>query len=287
MLHDMEQTSPLFKPTSYWERQVPAILEDIALYGIENFQAHPSAHHLYAGATSRKKAERDIKLLPSSYWFRQSSYGCPGPLYETEGQRYSFTALNYLRGLVFLDQYVDPKSVKKVLEIGGGFGSFGEIVQQLRPWQFYVGIDIPPVAAVATHYLQQVYQGAVLDYSESRHMEILDLDALANRYRAVVLCPWQLPKLVGQVSLGVNFLSFQEMEPDVVANYAAHLTRLGTQHLLLRNSRHGKPGTAHPVTTDLYCSLFDKFQLVAKDSERFGDEVNGLISEVLIFKCVL
>ena len=39
------------------------------------------------------------------------------------------------------------------------------------------------------------------------------------------LCCWKIENLVGKLYLIVNFLSFQEMEPDVLKNYIDHIVR--------------------------------------------------------------
>lgn len=102
---------------------------------------------------------------------------------------------------------------------------------------------------------------------------------------------WQLPRLVGQVDLFANFISFQEMEPHVVHNYARQVSGLGARYLLLRNQEKGKPvasrpgerGVLEPVTRDTYLEAFHGYELLARDSALFGDEHRGFNSEVLVF----
>ena len=48
---------------------------------------------------------------------------------------------------------------------------------------------------------------------------------------------WAIEKLYGKIDLFVNFISFQEMEPEIVKNYALHIQRLNPDFLLLRNLR--------------------------------------------------
>ena len=36
------------------------------------------------------------------------------------------------------------------------------------------------------------------------------------------LCPWHIEKLRGKICLFVNFISFQEMEPEIVNNYLTY-----------------------------------------------------------------
>jgi putative sugar O-methyltransferase len=101
-------------------------------------------------------------------------------------------------GLVFTKKTVDTSKLRTALEIGGGFGSFGEILLGARPDAFYVDVDIPPVATIATGYLEQVLgEDRVLGYERARDLERIDLAEIAAVHRAVVLCPWQPPQVEG------------------------------------------------------------------------------------------
>ena len=51
---------------------------------------------------------------------------------------------------------------------------------------------------------------------------------------------WQIEKLKGKIDLFVNFISFQEMEPEVVKNYLLKVINLKPKYILLRNLREGK-----------------------------------------------
>lgn len=203
-----------------------------------------------------------------------------GERFEFDNRLYSKSLLNYLLGLNFLSQLTGVKSIAATVEIGGGYGTLGEILLKSDPNSLYLNVDIPPVAAVSSYYLEQVFGAdAVLTYEQSAGLDRIDINELKGRYRAVVLCPWQLPKLVGQADLFANFFSFQEMEPAVVENYVGQATRLNPSLVLLRNSRRGKKvvqagkiGVLDPVTTDRIIAWFDQYALRGRDSFVFGAE---------------
>jgi putative sugar O-methyltransferase len=183
---------------------------------------------------------------------------------------------------VLLKRSVPGLRVDTVLEIGGGYGTLGEILVPQNPGLRYLDVDIPPVAAVATHYLRQVLGAEqVLDYGDTRDLEKIRIDEIAQR--AAVLCSWQLPRLVGSVDLFANFISFQEMEPDVVTNYARLVTDLGARYLLLRNSPTGKPNVREPMLRERYLESFPDYELVASDAGLFGQDSEGTVSEVMVF----
>lgn len=220
----------------------------------------------------------------------ESEIGHPAEQFVFEGNRYSCSFLNYLRGLVFLKRTVQPKKLARVLEIGGGFGTLGEIMLKSNPETVYVDVDLPPVAGVSTYYLKEVFgDKAVVGYDETRRWENIDLDQLPASCRALVLCPWQLPKLRGVVDLFVNFISFQEMEPNVVKNYINLVQGLKPDYVLLRNLREGKKkknapeelGVNEPTTLDQMIQHFDRYHLAARDTISFGElKIDDFHSEI-------
>lgn len=267
-----------------WRRQKWLVSLLLAVAGVI---ARSSAVKLREVMNGNRKARDEYRLFRAA----NPAAGLPldvsesdiggGERFEVEGRLYSRSFLNYLRGLTFLKKLTNTDDVRSILEIGGGYGTLGEILLKSRPDGFYVDVDIPPVAAVASYYLKQVFgEHAVLSYEQSRDMQVIDLDELRKSYRAVVLCAWQLPRVKGHVDVFANFISFQEMEPEVVANYVKVVQPLVRKAVLLRNSVRGKVvaskpgeiGVFEPTTTDHIIRNFDQFELLGRDSAIFGEE---------------
>lgn len=333
MLRDMEHVGPLYRPTSFWEVGLREVTRELESRGFDDFRAHATAHQFYVPLYSRNtylrhrgaidwlvqttgsrgigrwrqslqgraKAQRDLAVFlaadtpspPALAGASESAVGCPVEQFDFGGRRYSRSFLNYLRGLAFLKKHADLTGARRVLEIGGGYGTLAEILATTSDGLCVIDVDIPPVAAVASHYLREVLgDDAVLTYETCREDDTLDVDEIVSRYRAAVLCPWQLPRLRGSVDLFVNFISFQEMEPDVVANYARLVNGLEPRWVLLRNKPEGKPllgddgepGVRRPTTTDAMAGMFDGFELRARDGAVFGEQRRDgrVISEVLV-----
>jgi putative sugar O-methyltransferase len=325
MLAAMERAPELYRPTNFWQTGLRGIVEDLRSRGLETFRSHPSARVMYvptytessralrlaAAALQRRRFSgaptlRWRLLNHNQAWFdhavatgldpdgglvlrgaTESTVGSPVEQFTFDGLRYSRSFLNYLRGLVFFKRVVPDADVRRVLEIGGGFGTLGEILLQGNDVT-YVDVDIPPVGFVAGWYLQQVFgRDRIAAWDETRHLASIDLDSLD---RSAVLAPWQLPRVTGQVDLFVNFISFQEMEREVVENYVAHVERLGARWVLLRNSRSGKPtggpgelGVREPVKRADYLDMFSAYELVASDFRLFGHrQPSGFRSEVMV-----
>jgi len=236
-------------------------------------------------------AADDISRQPFLHQFSESDVGRPVEHWEFEGKRYSRSAFNYLLGLAWLKQYLDEPPLT-VLEIGGGFGTLGEVLLSSGlPGMRYIDIDIPPTSFVAQSYLSAVLgQNNVATYAGLRDAETIAIDQLPS---ASVLASWQIERLQGKVDLFVNFISFQEMEPEIVRNYLHHVTRLQAKWVLLRNMREGKQvrtanshvGVETPILRDDYVQMLPEYELVATNVWPFGYKtVDGFHSELLLLK---
>jgi putative sugar O-methyltransferase len=225
----------------------------------------------------------------------ESKVGNPLEQVNFNGRNFSRSFLNYLLGLNFLKQTVDTSSIKTVMEIGGGFGTLGEILlKDKRNNAFYINADIPPIGFISSYYLQEVIgKENVADYEDTKELETLDIEDLKQKYNALNICSWQVPKLNGKIELFINFISFQEMEPEVVVNYCKYIDKLEPEYLLLRNMLEGKKvqtnehyaGVKEPILGDDYNKFFPNYELVAVDSEVFGFTTeDGFHSQLRIYK---
>lgn len=209
----------------------------------------------------------------------ESEYGLedkrPGFLFEFDGNKYSKGMLKYLKALAFLKSNVNTTKLRSILEIGGGLVPLAEILQKSKGSDFfYVGVDIPPMSYLASSYLTHLHgANKVLEYPDSKKMDVIDLDHLKKSYKAVMLCPWQLPKVKGSVDMFVNSTSFQEMEPDVVENYANIASELTKSFILINNRIEGQPvavglgrGVKTPVSTEYIIGCFPKFNVVSRST---------------------
>ncbi len=238
------------------------------------------------------KAADNETELPYLHTFSESNFGNPVEQFEFDGRKFSRSSLNYLLGLAMLKKHLKGSVPKTVLEIGGGFGTLGEImtgagIEGLR----YVDIDIPPTSFVAQSYLTSVLgEKNVSTYYKTREASTIAIDSLPA---ASVLCSWQIEKLQGSVDLFVNFISFQEMEPNVVQNYLKQVARLNTKWILLRNMKEGKNirkdknsvGVETPILSEDYVAMLKDYELVERNVLPFGFKtVDNFHSELLLLK---
>lgn len=229
---------------------------------------------------------------PWLHHFSESSFGNPIEQFTFDRRFFSRSSLNYLLGLAMLKKHLKDIEEINVLEVGGGFGTLGEILAAagFKRWR-YIDIDIPPNSFIAQKYLSAALGSAsVAGYADTRSMGEIIIDKLPE---ISALCSWQIQKLAGHVDLFVNFISFQEMEPYVVSNYLSHGTRLGAKWVLLRNMREGKNlvsadcnvGVESPTTSEDYINMLPDYQLIDRNVLPFGFRtVDGFNSELLLFK---
>jgi len=221
--------------------------------------------------------------------FSEGGVGNPIEQFIFDGKTYSRSSLNYLLGLSLLKQHADFSAINTVLEIGGGFGTLGEILGKApRKGIKYIDVDIPPTHFAAEHYLKENFgKDQVASFGDLQcrsSIEIADLPSFT------VMCSWQLERLRGEIDLFVNFISFQEMEPEVVENYLNQITRLEAKWVLLRNMREGKQkksahssGVRTPVVGDDYLRILKGYEVANRSSQPFGYEtVDGFHSELIL-----
>lgn len=223
--------------------------------------------------------------------FSESTIGSPKEQFVFQGQRYSRASQNYILGLLFLLMHRPDASIKKVIEIGGGFGSLGEILHQSKlNIDTYINFDIAPTCLFSDYYLSETIPtnryNPISDHAWRDNMDIEHCNGFYTRPN------YDVEKLTGSIDLLVNYHSFQEMEPHVVEEYSFHIERWRPKYLLLRNIREGKQlstpthaGVKEPIKTNNYLSWFRSYSLVSINTFEFGNiTADGFHSELLLME---
>jgi putative sugar O-methyltransferase len=330
MLGDINSQKEIYQPTTFWAQASINIGNELITHGLDSFRSLPIIHHFFAPhygppfnrlsnqlfqEITTNTSNTDQKnilthMLNGEMWalsdYRtvmagnratdsldlstasESKIGSPAEHFQFDNKWFSRSFLNYLLGLSFLKQHVDTNSIQRVVEIGGGFGSLGEILSQVGSYS-YVNIDIPPTAAVSSYYLSKQPQINLIPYTQTRTQEIIPFPEDGTQ---LVLCPWQLPQLQGDADLFVNFISFQEMEPNIVEHYLQHIDRLNCKFVLLRNLREGKQqktenslGVKQPILGEDYDNFLPNYQLLSTNVIPFGFQtLDGFHSELRLYK---
>lgn len=186
-----------------------------------------------------------------------SSAGNPEDVFEIGGRPYTMRALYYYLRYAYCCQFIDFDAVDLFVELGSGVGRQIEIIRKLHPRIRVVAFDIPPQLYVCGQFLSTIFPDAVIGYETTRTYRAMpDLPA-----GAIAICGnAQFPLLRDQrVDLFWNAVSFQEMEPDVVANYLGYVAPVARAVYLQERMRGkdvshaaGEPGVLRPTTLDDY-----------------------------------
>ena len=219
----------------------------------------------------------------------ESDIGNPENQFSFDGNTYSRSMLNYALGINFLKKHVDTSDIEVVMEVGGGFGTLGEILlADERNNAFYIDVDIAPTNFASSYYLEQLLgEEHFGSFEKIKGKGTLEISELRNMYKATVLPSFEIERLEGEIDLFVNFISFQEMEPAVVENYLKHVVRLKPKYILLRNMNKGKNKKMvdTPVVSDHYDEFVGNYELVATNVRPFGYLTpDGFESEIRLYK---
>jgi hypothetical protein len=140
-------------------------------------------------------------------------------------------------------------------------------------------VDIVPVLYLSTQFLRSVDGVEVVDYREMREHVSIAVEPAGSDVRLYQMAPWQLPKLEGQIDYFFNAFSFQEMEEEVVRNYAAEIFRLVDKGALIHSMAVGhKPGAGgqrSPVTLEFLTEIFSEKWPNARPIDGFWPRLYG------------
>ncbi len=223
--------------------------------------------------------------------FSESKVGSPIEHFCFDNKWFSRSSLNYLLGLSFLFSTFPKFRPETVLEIGGGFGTLGEILGKSNICNLrYINLDLYPMFAIAKDYVTECFSG---DPKRLVTRKIPTNEFTAKQLQTFSFFPnSKIEKLRGTIDLFVNFISFQEMEPDIVSNYIKMVQQLKPKLVLIRNLREGKQiindnrlGVKTPILRENYIEMFSDYSLVRSNVLEFGYRTaDGFNSELLLFE---
>ena len=169
--------------------------------------------------------------------FEASTIGNPSAVFEVNKKKYTMTLVNYYLQYVYCYKYIDFNSLKIIVELGSGSGKQVEIIKKLHPDICFILYDIPPQLYVCEQYLKTIFPESVVSYRDTRAMECFPED---RKGKIFILGTHKFPLIENlKVDLFWNSASFQEMEPEIVANYLKYVNRC-VQTVYLREAMAGK-----------------------------------------------
>ena len=208
----------------------------LATNGITLGDIHESTYSMTAAIGSACHAEPLDKL-------DISMIGNPEAVFVKSGRHYTPAAFYYDLRYAYCCRFTSFADGLLIAELGSGSGKQVEVIKKLHPNTRFLLFDIPPQLYVCEQYLKSVFPGQVVSYRETRDWSQL---AVPKPGQICILPTWKMPQLS---SLGCdlfwNAASFQEMEPDVVANYLKHV-RIAAKTAYLQEMMDGKEVAIKP-----------------------------------------
>jgi putative sugar O-methyltransferase len=156
-----------------------------------------------------------------------------------KGQKISHLYLKLLDTLDQMNTKINLKSVRNLIEIGGGFGVNIDLQLHFFPnIRKIIYVDIAPNLYVGTQYLRSKFGSSVIDFNKTKDLETI---RFKNDESLEIICilPMQIERVDANFDLVHNAHSFVEMSSVSVRNYGTQIRRL-----------LGKDGQIYLVTYD-------------------------------------
>ncbi len=155
--------------------------------------------------------------------FEASLVGNPEDIIKIGDKVYTMSILNYYLQYVYCCNYIDFDNIEIMVELGSGSGKQIEIIKKLHPDICFLLFDIPPQLYVCEQYLKAVFPNSVVSYKDTRNMDSIPK---IQKGKIFIFGNWKFP-IIEKVKIDLfwNAASFQEMEPDVVANYLNYINK--------------------------------------------------------------
>jgi putative sugar O-methyltransferase len=194
--------------------------------------------------------------------------------FEVDGRFLTQSALAYYLRYAFVGSHLDLDHVDTIVELGSGGGKQVEVLKRLHPNVTFVLLDLPAQLYVAERYLHAALPRDVVPYRAMREPGPPSLipgkiHFLSNARIADLADTGR--------TLFWNAASFGEMEPDIVEQYGADVSRF-SDWLFLHQCFDGKErksaedlgGVLDPVRFAHYVRAFPDFRMVDKRPAHTG-----------------
>jgi len=180
---------------------------------------------------------------------------------------YTMSMLYYYLRYAYCCNFVDFDDIRICVELGGGCGKQIEVLKKLHPDICFLLFDIPPQLYVCQQYLSAVFPDSVVSYRETRRMSSI---SGPEKGKVFIFGNWKFPIIEKlNIDLFWNAASFQEMEPEIVANYLYYINK-SASHVFLQQNMSGKKlaqkkgdvGVMEQTTLEDYKKGLANFELI-------------------------
>lgn len=193
-----------------------------------------------------------------------NNIGNPDSAVEFFGYNWDINRLHHIYFYSILRPLLKRKDLRIACEIGGGYGSFADIVLRNHDCK-YILLDLPEANLLASYYLSENYSHKRF-YTYDNYLrsgEVSKSDILS--YDIFILPPWV--KFDGSINIDlfINTRSMMEMEVNVISRYFDFIQQHASPGSLFLNiNRYEKRTVGHAVRISEYPYDDDWEVLVSK-----------------------
>ena len=153
--------------------------------------------------------------------FKENDVGNPDNYYVVNREKYNFNDLFIIQFTYKIRKFLNIVP-KRVLEIGGGYGSLANKIKKLYPNTTLYLIDLPEAGLLQSYYLSSIYTDKKFFlYEDFKKLEnTLNIEYL-EKFDFVILPPWCLEKIKFKkyFDLVINTRSFMEIRFNEIKSY--------------------------------------------------------------------
>jgi len=153
--------------------------------------------------------------------FKENDVGNPDNCYVVNREKYNFNDLFIIQFTYKIRKFLNIVP-KRVLEIGGGYGSLANKIKKLYPNTTLYLIDLPEAGLLQSYYLSSIYTDKKFFlYEDFKKLEnTLNIEYL-EKFDFVILPPWCLEKIKFKkyFDLVINTRSFMEIRFNEIKSY--------------------------------------------------------------------
>jgi len=203
--------------------------------------------------------------------------GNPEDVFTINGKNYTMSILTYYLQYAYCCKFIDFNKISILVELGSGSGKQIEIIKKLHPQITFLLFDIPPQLYVCEQYLKSIFPNDVVSYKETKDMDFSAFINQMSKGKIYIFGNWKFSILTNLViDLFWNAASFQEMEPEVVANYLYYVNK-SAKSVFIKAVMEGKEvarekgehGVIRQTTIEDYKRGLSNFKLVDLSSQPF------------------
>lgn len=190
--------------------------------------------------------------------------GNPDSSVEFLNYNWDLNRLHHIYFFSILRPFLKSNDFKVVCEIGGGYGSFADILLSNYECK-YILLDLPEANLLASYYLSENFPNKKM-YTYENYLqrgEVSSYDIAS--YDIFILPSWVIFEDLIKIDIFINTRSMMEMEVNVISGYFDFIQQYASPNSLFLNiNRYEKRTVGHAVRISEYPYDNDWSVLVSK-----------------------